>query len=40
MKKTSPSLHSDLVLPDADPAINTGLEAMSNAIVDIFGNKI
>ncbi len=40
MKKTSPSLHSDLYLPDADPSINTGVEAMSNAIVDLFGNKI
>ena len=37
---TLPSLHSDLFLPDADPAINTGVEAMSNAIVDLFGNKI
>jgi amidohydrolase len=37
---TLPSLHSDLFLPDADPAINTGVEAMSNAIVDLFANKI
>ena len=37
---TLPSLHSDLFLPDADPAINTGVESMSNAIVDLFGNKI
>ena len=37
---TLPSLHSDLFLPDAEPAINTGVEAMSNAIVDLFGNKI
>ena len=35
---TLPSLHSDLFLPDADPAINTGVEAMSNAIVDLFAN--
>ena len=37
---TLPSLHSDLFLPDADPAINTGVEAMSNAIVDLFANSI
>ena len=37
---TLPTLHSDLFLPDADPAINTGVEAMSNAIVDLFANKI
>ena len=37
---TLPSLHSDLFLPDADPAINTGVEAMSNAIVDLCANKI
>ena len=35
---TLPSLHSDLFLPDADPAISTGVEAMSNAIVDLFAN--
>ena len=40
MKKTLPSLHSDLFLPDANPAKNTGMEAMLNAIVDLFGNKI
>ena len=31
-----PSLHSDLFLPDAEPAINTGVTAMSNAALDLF----
>ena len=31
-----PSLHSDLFLPDAEPAIETGVTAMSNAAVDLF----
>ena len=31
-----PSLHSDLFLPDAEPAINTGVTAMSSAAMDLF----
>ena len=31
-----PSLHSDLFLPDAEPAINTGVTAMSSAALDLF----
>ena len=31
-----PSLHSDLFLPDAEPAINTGVIAMSSAALDLF----
>lgn len=33
---TLPSLHSDLFLPDAKPAINTGVLAMTNAAIDLF----
>ncbi len=36
---TLPSLHSDLFLPDAEPTINTGVIAMSNAALDLFNNK-
>jgi amidohydrolase len=31
-----PSLHSDLFLPDAEPAIETGVTAMTNAAIDLF----
>ena len=31
-----PSLHSDLFLPDAEPTINTGIIAMSQAAIDLF----
>ena len=31
-----PSLHSDLFLPDADPAIATGVKAMTLAILDLY----
>lgn len=36
---TLPSLHSDLFLPDAKPAIETGVIAMSNAALDLFNAK-
>ena len=36
---TLPSLHSDLFLPDADPAIKTGVKAMANAAMDLFKAK-
>jgi hippurate hydrolase len=35
---TLPSLHSDLFLPDAEPAINTGIETMTKAAIDLFNN--
>ena len=31
-----PSLHSDLFLPDAKPAIATGVKAMTSAILDLY----
>ena len=31
-----PSLHSDLFLPDAEPAIATGVKAMTSAILDLY----
>ena len=31
-----PSLHSDLFLPDAEPAIDTGVKAMTLAILDLY----
>ena len=31
-----PSLHSDLFLPDAEPAITTGVKAMTSAILDLY----
>ena len=31
-----PSLHSDLFLPDAEPAIATGVKAMTLAILDLY----
>ena len=31
-----PSLHSDLFLPDAEPAITTGVKAMTLAILDLY----
>ena len=31
-----PSLHSDLFLPDAEPAIDTGVKAMTSAILDLY----
>ena len=31
-----PSLHSDLFLPDAEPAIATGVNAMTSAILDLY----
>ena len=34
-----PSLHSDLFLPDAEPAIETGVKAMTNAAIDLFKAK-
>ena len=36
---TLPSLHSDLFLPDAEPAIETGVRAMSYAALDLFNKK-
>ncbi len=36
---TLPSLHSDLFLPDAEPAIETGVIAMTNAAIDLFKAK-
>lgn len=33
-----PSLHSDLFLPDAEPAIKTGVKAMTNATLDLFNS--
>jgi amidohydrolase len=35
-----PSLHSDLFLPDAEPTINTGITAMSQAAIDLFGEEL
>jgi len=35
-----PSLHSDLFLPDAEPTINTGITAMSQAAIDLFGEGL
>jgi len=31
-----PSLHSDLFLPDAEPALETGVKAMTKAALDLF----
>ena len=31
-----PSLHSDLFLPDAEPTIDTGVKAMTEAALDLF----
>ena len=33
-----PSLHSDLFLPDAEPAIATGVKAMTSAILDLYNS--
>jgi len=35
-----PSLHSDLFLPDAEPTINTGIIAMSQAAIDLFKEEL
>ena len=35
-----PSLHSDLFLPDAEPTINTGITAMSQAAIDLFREEL
>ena len=35
-----PSLHSDLFLPDAEPAIKTGVKAMTSATIDLFNSGI
>ena len=35
-----PSLHSDLFLPDAEPTINTGITAMSQAAIDLFSEEL
>ena len=35
-----PSLHSDLFLPDPEPAIETGITAMSQAAIDLFGEDL
>ena len=35
-----PSLHSDLFLPDPEPTINTGITAMSQAAIDLFGEEL
>jgi len=40
-KKTDeilPSLHSPFFVPDAEPTINTGVEAMTAAALDLFQN--
>tara|TARA_Y100000996_G_scaffold395800_1_gene361341 strand:- start:2255 stop:2416 length:162 start_codon:yes stop_codon:yes gene_type:complete len=34
-----PSLHSDLFLPDAEPALEIGVKAMTNAALDLFNAK-
>ena len=34
-----PSLHSDLFLPDAEPAIETGVKAMTGAALDLFNGS-
>ncbi|MDA7602317.1 amidohydrolase [Gammaproteobacteria bacterium] len=35
-----PSLHSDLFLPDPEPTIETGITAMSQAAIDLFGEDL
>jgi amidohydrolase len=38
--KALPPLHNSSFAPDFDPTFRTGVEAMSKAIIDLFGNKL